>query len=295
MSGGPELPPVERGGAPGGGLLGAVEGKSAAVAERPLSIGECPPAAGGRSPSHLARRPSPPSELTTLAALLRVSVVGMFLLTFGAQPFRIPSGSMEPTLQIGDFVLVSKTAFGPRAAKGAWSRLERQILPPAAVHRGDLVVFHFPPNPTRHLVKRVVALPGERLHLQDGRVFLNGKPLPETYARYTPAQPDVFRDEFPNLHEADPNIDPHWWLTLRRVAVNGEVTVPPDAVFVLGDNRNNSEDSRYWGFVPRAAIVGRPFLVYFSVPNGADAPEGGLFERLQWLWGWVRRRVGVPR
>lgn len=223
-------------------------------------------------------------------------VVGLFFLTFLAQPFRIPSGSMEPTLDIGDFVLVSKTGFGPRApSSGVWGRIENALLPPAGVHRGDLVVFHFPPNPSEHLVKRVIGLPGERVRLHGGRVFVNGQPLAEGYAMYTPAEPDAFRDEFPNMREADPSIDPHWWLDLRQLSVTGEVTVPRGEYFVLGDNRNNSEDSRYWGFVPRDMIVGRPMLVYFAIPNGADAPPGGPIDRLRWLAGWVRKRVGVPQ
>lgn len=239
--------------------------------------------------------PAHPSLLSTLAALLQVLVIGIFLLTFLLQPFRIPSGSMEPTLQIGDCVLVSKTAFGPRAmGHGLWAWIERTLLPPAAVKRGDLVVFHFPPNPARDLVKRVVALPGERLRMHDGRVFIDGRPLQEPYAMYTPAQPEVFRDEFPNLREADPSIDPQWWMTLRRsIGEDGELTVPPKAYFVLGDNRNNSEDSRYWGFVPQSMIIGQPAVVYFAVPNGADAPDGGPLERLRWVFGWVRQRVGV--
>ena len=237
-----------------------------------------------------------PTVLHTVSALLRVLVIGIFLLTFIAQPFRIPSGSMEPTLQIGDFVLVAKTSVGPRAHTGVWGLIERLLLPAADMHRGDLVVFHFPPDPSRHLVKRVVALPGERLRLRGGRVFINGRLLTESYALYTPAQPEVFRDEFPNLHEADPNVDPRWWLALRRGLVSdGELTIPPNEYFALGDNRNNSEDSRYWGFVPRPAIVGIPLLVYFSVPNGADAPDGGPLERLGWVAGWVRQRVGVVR
>lgn len=254
-----------------------------------------PPVAGSW---HLQppRRP-PPTLLTTISALLRVLVVGLFFLTFLAQPFRIPSGSMEPTLQIGDFVLVSKTDFGSGAARAAsfWGRLEARLLPPVEVVRGDLVVFHFPPDPAEHLVKRVIGMPGERLRLHDGRVFINDRPLPEAYTLYTPAEPDAFRDEFPNMREADPSIDPHWWLTLRQLSLSGEVTVPPGEYFVLGDNRNNSEDSRYWGFVPRPMMVGRPILVYFSVPNGADAPQGGPVERLRWLFGWVRKRAGVPQ
>ncbi len=237
-----------------------------------------------------------PSVLWTVAALLRVLVVGMFLLTFVLQPFRIPSSSMVPTLQVGDCVLVSKPDFAPRAGGGPWSRAERLFLPPADVRRGDLVVFRFPPDPSHDLVKRIVALPGERLRLHDGRVFINDRLLPEDYALYAPAQPEVFRDEFPNLREADPNVNPHWWLALRRsLSDNGELTVPAEAYFVLGDNRNNSEDSRYWGFVPRRMIVGRPLLVYFAVPNGADAPEGGPVTRLRWVMGWVRQRFGVPR
>ncbi len=234
--------------------------------------------------------------LWTVSSLLRVLVIGTFLLTFLLQPFRIPSSSMVPTLDVGDFVLVSKPDFGPRPGRGLWAHVERAFLPPGGVQRGDLVVFRFPPDPSHDLVKRVVALPGERLRLHDGRVFINDQPLKESYARYTPAQPEVFRDEFPNLREADPNVDPHWWLALRRsLSEDGELTVPPDAYFVLGDNRNNSEDSRYWGFVPRRMIVGRPLLIYFAVPNGADAPEGGPLTRARWLMAWVHQRFGVPR
>ena len=236
-----------------------------------------------------------PTLLTTMAALLRVLVVGLFLLTFVLQPFRIPSGSMEPTLEIGDFVLVTKTDFGPRAAGGGpWVWIERTLLPLAAVRRGDLVVFHFPPDPSRDLVKRVIGLPGERLRMRGGEVFINDRPLAERYAMYTRTRPEVFRDEFPSLREADPDIDPRWWLALRRrVDPGGDLTVPAGQYFVLGDNRNNSEDSRYWGFVPRAEIIGRPMVVYFAVPNGADAPGGGPAERLRWLVAWVRHRVGV--
>ena len=234
--------------------------------------------------------------LEVVASLMRVLVAGTFMLTFLVQPFRIPSGSMIPTLQIGDFVLVSKTDYGPRARQGVWAQLEQILLPRAEVRRGDLAVFHYPPDGSRELVKRVVALPGEHVRMHGGRMFVDGKSLAEAYTLYTPSQPEVFRDEFPNLHEADPNTDPRWWLALRqRVSPEGDLLVPPDEYFVLGDNRNNSEDSRYWGFVPRALFVGRPLLVYFAVPDGADAPEGGPWARLQWLLAWVRARVGVPR
>lgn len=237
-----------------------------------------------------------PGVLQSVAGLLRIVVVGMFLLTFLFQTYRIPSGSMIPTLQVGDFVLVSKTAFPGVPGRGIWGWLQRGLLPPSGVQRGELAVFHFPTHPARLLVKRVIGVPGDRLYLRDGRVFLNGSALAEPYTLYTPTRPDVYRDEFPNLRETDPNVEPAWWLALRRtLPEDGSLLVPPDRYFVLGDNRNNSEDSRYWGFVPAADLVGEPLLVYWSVPNGADAPEGGPVNRLRWVLGWVRQRAGVLR
>jgi signal peptidase I len=201
-------------------------------------------------------------------------VVVMFLIAFLVQPFQIPSESMVPTLRVGDFLLVNKQAFAPQGWLGRW------LLPPAKVQRGDLVVFHYPVDPARDLVKRVVAVAGDRVRLRGGRLFLNGALVVEPYAFYSPARPNGFRDEFPNLRETDPNVDGRWWLELRRTMADGEVTVPEGDSFVLGDNRNDSEDSRYWGFVPRAAIEGRPLVVYFALPRkdpaapAAAAPAG---------------------
>ncbi len=251
-----------------------------------------------------ARRTRFDEFLVTGSALLRVLVVGLFLLTFIVQPYRIPSASMVPTLQIGDCVLVTKTKAAQSPPDGsrtspilaAQRRTQRLFLPPSGVRRGNLVVFHYPPDPSRELVKRIVAVPGDRLRLRGGRLLLNDQPLPEPYALYTPSRPEIFRDEFPNLREADPNIDPRWWLTLRRtLRDDGNLLVPPGSYFVLGDNRNNSEDSRYWGFVPRAEIIGQPLIVYFAVPNLADAPEGGALPRLHWLLAAVRGRIGILR
>ncbi len=228
-----------------------------------------------------------------VTALFLVLVIGLYLQTFVLQTYRIPSASMENTLQIGDFVLVSKTGVGRPPDRSFWGRLKSRLLPPGELRRGDLIVFHFPPDPSRELVKRVVALPGEHLRLHEGRVYVEGQPLREPYALYTPSQPEVFRDEFPNLREADPGIDPRWWRLLRRLEINGEIAVPPGEYFVLGDNRNNSEDSRYWGFVPQRLVIGRPVLVYFAVPNAAEVPAAGALKRLRWLCGWVQQRVGI--
>ena len=219
-------------------------------------------------------------------SLAEVLVIALCLLTFLIQPFRIPSASMQPTLNVGDFLLVDKRAYTDEG------RLGHLILPASAAHRGDLAVFLFPPDPSRHLVKRIIGLPGDRIHLRDGRVLLNGQPITETYAVYAPSRADLFRDDFPNLTEADPDVDEHWWMTLRQSIVNGDIVVPANSFFVLGDNRNNSEDSRYWGFVPQANMVGRPLVVYFSTSwqrgQTADAlpvdptpiPEGSTLHRL---------------
>jgi signal peptidase I len=199
--------------------------------------------------------------LLHVAAFCEILIFALFFITFIAQPFRIPSESMTPTLQVGDFLLGDKQAFAPAG------RLDK-ILPPTTVHRGDIVIFRFPPDPARDLVKRVIGVPGDRIHLRDGKVFLNGSPLTEPYAAYNFTFPDNFRDDFPALRRTDPNVNPAWWAELRRTAVNHEIIVPPNHYFVLGDNRNNSEDSRYWGYVPRQEIVARPLFVYFSASSG---------------------------
>jgi signal peptidase I len=220
--------------------------------------------------------------LSTLKSVLEIVVFAVFLVMFVVQPFRIPSGSMEPTLRVGDFLLVDKQTYGPAG------ELDRLLLPPARVRRGDLVVFHYPVEPKLHLVKRVVGLPGDHIRLRGGRVLVNGSVLSEPYAFYSPSRPNGFRDEFPSLLEADPNVDLRWWIELRRTALEGDVTVPANEYFVLGDNRNDSEDSRYWGFVPRSAIVGRPLLVYFTVPMAADFRGDSLAARVRDVF-----RVGV--
>lgn len=213
--------------------------------------------------------------LTTLKSIIEIIVFAVFLVTFVVQPFRIPSGSMEPTLRVGDFLLVDKQSYGPAGG------LDRLLLPPTRVRRGDLVVFHYPVDPRLHLVKRVVGLPGDRIRLRGGRVLVNGQPLSEPYAYYSASRPNGFRDDFPSLLEADPNVDLRWWIELRKTVRDADVTVPPNEFFVLGDNRNDSEDSRYWGFVPRSAIVGRPVLVYFTLPLAEDLSSTSVLGRVR--------------
>jgi signal peptidase I len=202
--------------------------------------------------------------LQAFQSLLNVIVVALFVITFMVQPFRIPSESMEPTLLVGDFLLVDKDI--------GWEAAPQVMAPTSIIHRGDLIVFHYPVDSSLHLVKRVVGLPGDRLHLRDGRVYIDGQALKEPYAIFRPAARDSYRDDFPRLASADPGVDSRWWIEMHSLVAGGELTVPADSYFVLGDNRNDSEDSRYWGFVPRAAIVGKPFLIYFSLNDPSSTP-----------------------
>jgi signal peptidase I len=200
--------------------------------------------------------------LHSIQTLIYIIVIAIFIITFSVQPFRIPSGSMEPTLLVGDFLLVNK--------QSPATDVSDSLLPSARIRRGEIIVFHYPVNPEMHLIKRVVGLPGDHLKLRDGHVFINGTAIPESYAVFRPSGPDNFRDNFPRLQSADPQIDSRWWIRMRNLIDNGELIIPSGNYFVLGDNRNDSEDSRYWGFVPRADIVGEPVLIYFSLRGGSD-------------------------
>jgi signal peptidase I len=213
---------------------------------------------------HLRHMPTLPEAV---ASLLRTVVVALFVLTFMLQPFLIPSESMEHTLLVGDFLLFNKQIYAPAGAISRW------LLPYRSVERGDIVVFHHPDPPL--LVKRVVGLPGDRLRIEDGRVLVNGVALSEPYAAFEPAPANSFRDNFPAKNYTDPEVDPDWWLLMQSLTRNGELVVPPNEYFVLGDNRNHSMDSRFWGFVPRQAIVARPLVIYFSLtrPSSTDVEQ----------------------
>jgi signal peptidase I len=249
----------------------ATPAQATAVPEPPIApqIPELPQS--GR-PSPAAVRPHPvhhiifPNLSDTIRSFLSVIIIALFVLTFIVQPFRIPSESMERTLLVGDFLLVNKIADSPNGSFWSWALPYRQI------NRGDIIVFHFPSNPEEHLVKRVIGIPGDHIQLINGVVNLNGKPQTEPYAIYRGSYPDSFRDQFPNGQYSDPGVDTRWWLTMRRNLQNGDLVVPAGYYFVLGDNRNDSRDSRYWGFVPRENIVGRPFVIYFSI-RGISSTE----------------------
>jgi signal peptidase I len=128
-------------------------------------------------------------------------------------------------------------------------------------------VFHYPVTPGQHFVKRVIGIPGDRVRLVNKQVFVNGVALKEPYAHFTRPANDLFRDDFPKL-EVVPGETPEWWLMLQKLVEDGQLIVPEGHYFVMGDNRDDSYDSRYWGFVPAANIIGRPLVIYWSVRGG---------------------------
>ena len=177
-------------------------------------------------------------------------VLALFVRTWAVQAFKIPTGSMENNLLIGDHLLVNKFVFGPTALG-----LEKAVLPIREPRRGDIVVFKYPDEPERDFIKRVIGLPGDTLELRNKKVLLNGQPLDEPYVHFLdPASADDSEVTSFDVRER-----------------YGPVRVPDGQYFVMGDNRDNSQDSRYWGFLPRSHIKGRALTIYWSFDAG---PEG---------------------
>jgi signal peptidase I len=210
--------------------------------------------------------------LYSLQSLLATVVIAIFIVTFAVQAFQIPSESMEDTLLIGDYLLVDKLRYGGGS-------LGDSFMPYRRIHRGDIIVFKYPVDPKQHFVKRVIAIPGDHLRLQNRRVYVNGNPLAEPYVRYTGRMSEPFRDDFPQLNIVPPGLEGGWWLQMKKLVEDDQLIVPEGNYFVMGDNRDDSLDSRYWGFVPRENIIGRPLLIYWSVRNVdqdmPDSPSAG--------------------
>lgn len=188
--------------------------------------------------------------------------VTVILLLFGTstlvQAFVIPTGSMEDTLLVGDHLLVDKLAYAPADS------VTRHMLPYEDVHRGDIIVFRFPVDIKDTYVKRVMGIPGDRLHLVNKQVYLNGHPLNEPYVVHKTGYMEAYRDNFPADRSALISLYARGQAMLDGNVVNGDVVVPPGNYFAMGDNRDNSSDSRYWGFVPRENIIGKPLIIYWS-------------------------------
>jgi len=199
-------------------------------------------------------------------------LIYLFATTTLVQAYVIPSGSMEGTLLIGDHVLVDRTAYADPGTLG------RHIMPSRDVQHGDIIVFTYPEDIRVTYVKRVIGVPGDRIHMENGQVIRNGHRLVEPYTQHIATYADPYRDNFPRA-QVELRF-PRGRDMLEHHVVDGELVVPPGMLFALGDNRENSEDSRYWGFVPRNYVLGKPLAVYWSF----DAPGEDLKE---WTLGHV--------
>jgi len=215
--------------------------------------------------NEIPAKPAKKKETTMefIASMASILVVGLFIITFCLQAFEIPSSSMEKTLLIGDHLFVDRVTSAP---KTYWF----PVIPYRAVHRGDIVVFVSPAEPGLFLVKRIIGMPGDRIHLKDSVVYRNGEPLQEPYVIRSRGDFFPYRDDFPSFAPPDGiGISPDWQATMSEHIQNGDIVVPADSYFAMGDNRDVSADSRWWGFVPRQNIVGRPMFIYWSFETPA--------------------------
>jgi signal peptidase I len=189
-------------------------------------------------------------------SLLIAVALALFVRTFVFQAFKIPTGSMEPNLLIGDHLIVNKMIFAPGV-----TAVERALLPGREIQRGDVIVFKYPEDPERDFIKRVIGLPGERLEIRKKKIHINGQPIDDPHAHLSTSRP---------LSEIDLQND------------YGPVTVPPDQYFMMGDNRDNSQDSRFWGFLPQSYVKGQALFIYFSFGDElSDVRWSRLFNRVR--------------
>jgi len=194
--------------------------------------------------------------------------VTILLLVFGTatllQAFVVPTSSMEDTVLIGDHMIVDKLAFSPHSGYAGY------LLPYTEVKRGDIIVFKYPVNPKENYVKRVIGVPGDRIHLSNRELYLNGRKMSEPYVVHKIPYPNEYRDNFP-LAPPDGLVMERGMEMLQTNVQNGELVVPPGYYYAMGDNRDNSLDSRYWGLVPRENIVGKPTIIFWSYDASTEA------------------------
>jgi signal peptidase I len=216
-----------------------------------------------------------------LESFLVTILLALFGTTFVVQAFKIPSQSMEPTLLVGDHLLVNKFIF---ESTGAWYD---KFLPYRAIRHGDIIVFKFPFDDHPHYVKRVIGLPGDRIRIVNQQLFVNEQRIPEPYVVHDPAASDPYGDNFPpsDRYFIESALRPEWAAQIRSHVKHGELVVPPHKYFAMGDNRDHSWDSRYWGFVDRDAIMGRPLVIYWSVEaTSEDYANRGLSGIFRGIW-----------
>src|ERR1700751_721279 len=255
------------------------------TAEPPAEISAPVGSSAALAPSPSQPVPVPSRRVTSsfgsdligsLQSLMGTVVIAIFVITFIVQAFQIPSESMENTLLVGDYLLVNKLCYGGTG-------LGDHVMPYQKIGRGDIIVFHYPVDPQQHFVKRVIGLPGDRLRMVNKRVLINGKPLDEPYVRFLEPANNLYRDDFPRTDIPAANMEGSWWLQMRKLVEDGELIIPQGHYFVMGDNRDDSQDSRYWGFVPQENIIGRPLIIYWSVRDWDASPASTIAGRLQHL------------
>jgi signal peptidase I len=214
---------------------------------------------------------SPKAKGDTPRGAIAEWAVTIILLLFGTttlvQAFVIPTGSMEDTLLIGDHLLVDKLCYAPTDS------LSKHLLPYEEPKHGDIIVFRYPVDIRQTFVKRVIGVPGDRIRLVNKQVYRNGVKVYEPYTFIKTDYIDPYRDDFPDALP-NPQVLPRGMEMLEHNVVNGEVVVPPGNYFAMGDNRDLSLDSRYWGFVPRENIIGKPLIIYWSYEASTQALTG---------------------
>lgn len=229
--------------------------------------------------SEEAKEPDVPNWPGGFSDWTWTAVLFLFLTTTLVQGFEIPTGSMEGTLLVGDRLLVNKLAYAPSDPLSDW------FLPYQEPQRGDIIVFRFPLDLNAAYVKRVIGVPGDRIHLENRQLFLNGNPVDEPYVSKNIRGTDPYRDNFPRYAEMSPTPLAHRALAMHRDHVkDGELVIPDGYYFAMGDNRDNSLDSRYWGLVPRENIIGKPLVVYWSYgyPYTESFNERILDKTIRW-------------
>ncbi len=221
-------------------------------------------------PAPAAKAPAPQEPArNSLAEWVVTFLILLFATSTVAQPFIIPTSSMHNTLLTGDHLIVDKLAYAPPGP------VSKYVLPYEDVKRGDIIVFRHPVLLQEDYVKRVIGVPGDRIKLVDRVVYLNGKALNEPYVIHIMNDMSPYRDNFPvgtPEYVQDPRMLDRVFQMLKENVVNGELVVPPGSYFAMGDNRDNSLDSRYWGLVPRDNIMGKPVVIFWSY----DAPTEDL-------------------
>jgi signal peptidase I len=198
--------------------------------------------------------------------------INIVILLFGTttlvQAFIVPTPSMDTTVRVGDHLLVDKLAYSPSGP------ISKHLLPYTEPKRGDIIVFRYPMDINQNYVKRLMGMPGDHIHLENKTLYLNGKAMVEPYIQHVDPTALQYRDNFPKDPWTDPNFTDRAKQMLDEHSLNGDVVVPPGNYFAMGDNRDNSLDSRYWGFVPRENIIGKPLLIFWSY----DAPTADLVD-----------------